>query len=636
VLHWYALLGSYRASWFMRTIFLIQFVSVWCLIAEATLPGKKLDVKGQHPLSVEQGKSITLKLSDLIVEADPSLNYPSGFYLEIDDGNDYSISGQLVTPSPGFTGELKVKVRVTNGKEKSEKFNLRIDVKKATGSSNQKPVITGQIKVEVNNGQSFKIELAHLSVTDVDDNYPEGFVIKILSGDNYTFTGNSVTPAANFTGQLIVKIRVNDGQADSDTFNFMVIVKDTGLSNIVPVITAQVPVTTFKNESVQIRLTDLSVTDTDDQYPSGFSLHVDPGANYSVSGTTITPSNNFLGTLTAKIKVNDGQDNSNVFDFKISVVEKGTLQITGQSPLLMQEDSSLMLTLSDLKVNDPSDTYPTGFTLNISSGENFTIDNNRIIPTKDYFGNLFVKVSVTKNGSTSNTLEALVVVKPINDAPFFKTFTTSEALKLNTPVLICEGDEIDDVDNTELAYVEISLAEGSIGSGLFSFSNTESIRGVADENTGLLVAIGKASLDEYNRFFQSLRFEATDSSKKEIVVTFRASDGELLSAMYNKTLSPDGRNVLMFDIPSAFTPNSDGANDRWEITRAEDSADVNFSLRVYNKNGVVVFESDSIETLWDGKYGGEVLPVDSYFYTIETRDSKGIQSFYKGIVTILR
>src|SRR5688500_15566385 len=109
-----------------------MFLSGVLLILPATVTvAQQLVIKGQRELQVEQGQPITITLSDITVEADKAHNYPTGFYLEIDDGPNYSVSGTTITPDPPFTGKLKAKILVTNGQAKSKKFKLEIKVLKS-------------------------------------------------------------------------------------------------------------------------------------------------------------------------------------------------------------------------------------------------------------------------------------------------------------------------------------------------------------------------------------------------------------------------------------------------------------------------------------------------------------------------
>ena len=91
---------------------------------------------------------------------------------------------------------------------------------------------------------------------------------------------------------------------------------------------------------------------------------------------------------------------------------------------------------------------------------------------------------------------------------------------------------------------------------------------------------------------------------------------------------------VLLDIPNTFTPNGDNANDTWQIRATNVNKLEKAVLKVYNKRGLLLYESNGIEMEWNGISGGEVLPVDTYYYTIDLNLSY-IRKTYKGIVTIL-
>ena len=84
-------------------------------------------------------------------------------------------------------------------------------------------------------------------------------------------------------------------------------------------------------------------------------------------------------------------------------------------------------------------------------------------------------------------------------------------------------------------------------------------------------------------------------------------------------------------IPNAFTPNSDGVNDEWNIKHLESYPDV--TVEVYNRFGNKVYTSVGYTEAWKGKFNGDDLPVGTYYYIINPKNGRDTVS---GAVTIIR
>lgn len=89
-------------------------------------------------------------------------------------------------------------------------------------SVNDPPTITGQNPISTAEDGSLTITFDSLIVSDPDNTYPIGFTLTVGNGANYTHTGNTIFPAANFNGTLSVPVVVNDGADDSNPFNLAV------------------------------------------------------------------------------------------------------------------------------------------------------------------------------------------------------------------------------------------------------------------------------------------------------------------------------------------------------------------------------------------------------------------------------
>ncbi len=92
-------------------------------------------------------------------------------------------------------------------------------------------------------------------------------------------------------------------------------------------------------------------------------------------------------------------------------------------------------------------------------------------------------------------------------------------------------------------------------------------------------------------------------------------------------------------IPNAFTPNGDGANDLFQIfgTGAALDAIRFFSVKIFDRWGELVFESQNPAFKWSGVYKSAPLPPDVYVYLIDylfAGNTTGRLS--KGSVTLIR
>ena len=87
-------------------------------------------------------------------------------------------------------------------------------------------------------------------------------------------------------------------------------------------------------------------------------------------------------------------------------------------------------------------------------------------------------------------------------------------------------------------------------------------------------------------------------------------------------------------LPNIFTPNGDGVNDLCTVKGKNLDT---FQIQVFNRDGHVIFESQSIENSWDGKNKfGENIPTGTYFYLISARGIDGKIYDHAGPITLSR
>lgn len=86
-------------------------------------------------------------------------------------------------------------------------------------------------------------------------------------------------------------------------------------------------------------------------------------------------------------------------------------------------------------------------------------------------------------------------------------------------------------------------------------------------------------------------------------------------------------------IPTAFSPNSDGVNDLFNMMNKSIKS---YTLRIYNRWGELVFETNDLNTSWNGTYKGLPCPVDSYTYIASGVRYNNEPFYLKGTLTLLR
>jgi gliding motility-associated-like protein len=76
-------------------------------------------------------------------------------------------------------------------------------------------------------------------------------------------------------------------------------------------------------------------------------------------------------------------------------------------------------------------------------------------------------------------------------------------------------------------------------------------------------------------------------------------------------------------IPNAFTPNHDGRNDQFKILGVETVT--SFHLKIFNRWGQLVFESNDKSRAWDGRCNGHECPSGSFVYILSYIDIDSTQ-----------
>ena len=90
---------------------------------------------------------------------------------------------------------------------------------------------------------------------------------------------------------------------------------------------------------------------------------------------------------------------------------------------------------------------------------------------------------------------------------------------------------------------------------------------------------------------------------------------------------------FQFYAPNAFSPNGDGINEEFSGSGVGIAT---YQMRIFDRWGELIFETDDPGLPWDGKHNGTDCQIGVYTYTFRLQAIAGKVSEYKGHVTLIR
>jgi hypothetical protein len=212
------------------------------------------------------------------------------------------------TPGNADVGSSTVDISITDGHATiHETYTLEVV------AVNDAPVISAQSVLSTNEDVAITLQKANFTITD-EDNPLTDITLKVQAGTNYTFVGNTVTPAANFNGQLTVNVITSDPGKDSQPFQASITVNPV---NDPPVVTTSPELTaTTGNLYAYI----FSATDVDDASLTKSVVQKPDWLAFSASTGVLTgtPGTADIGQALVILRVSDGKVDVD-FDFVIDV-----------------------------------------------------------------------------------------------------------------------------------------------------------------------------------------------------------------------------------------------------------------------------------------------------------------------------
>ncbi len=92
-----------------------------------------------------------------------------------------------------------------------------------------------------------------------------------------------------------------------------------------------------------------------------------------------------------------------------------------------------------------------------------------------------------------------------------------------------------------------------------------------------------------------------------------------------------------FSIPNAFSPNGDNINDYYKIKEKDNISLIDyFELKIFNRWGEKVFESNDEKNSWDGTFKSKKLNIDVFDFYLNIGCIGGNSFFKKGNITLIK
>ncbi|HEY0770083.1 MAG TPA: Ig-like domain-containing protein, partial [Sphingobacteriaceae bacterium] len=289
--------------------------AVW-MVGENTLDGQavfmskflrsSISITGTTLGAVAEDTSFELLPGHIIIEGLGDIQV-ADLQLQISPNDNYSVSGNTITPALNFNGVITVPVIVLNNSQALVSGEISIMITPV----NDKPVITA-VNVQILEDVLTEIALDRISFTDVDSD-STAISVQVQAGENFTVSGNSIVGAENYNGPVQITLTLYDGVMVSDPFTFT--------AEISPVNDPPTIMSATKNQkcSQSSPLTLLSdnfqIVDVDDT--EGFSVLAVPGDGYDVVDGAIVPHSTRQGKLQVSVVPSDGDTTGTVFEFEV-------------------------------------------------------------------------------------------------------------------------------------------------------------------------------------------------------------------------------------------------------------------------------------------------------------------------------
>jgi gliding motility-associated-like protein len=184
--------------------------------------------------------------------------------------------------------------------------------------------------------------------------------------------------------------------------------------------------------------------------------------------------------------------------------------------------------------------------------------------------------------------------------------------------------------DTIIKQVTVTIPRASLTYPLVKATRNRMLTLVAQPGGKSYVWSPSVGLFGPNQQSPNAKYTLLDPNKINYSITIKDSSGCVIS---------DRQEVWVFDksdvfVPTAFSPNADGANDVL-LPFYINIAKLNY-FRIYDRWGKLIFETNDLKESWNGLINGKQAPLESYAWTIACVDADGKLLLRKGMVTMIR
>jgi hypothetical protein len=232
------------------------------------------------------------------------------------------------TPGNGNTGANPIDLTISDGTVTiHEAYVLTVN------PINDLPVISGQVALSTDEDIPITISKSDLTITDVDN--PDADIsLTVFAGTNYTFSGLTITPNANYYGDLLVNVKANDLAGSSDPYQVTITVDSV---NDAPVITSS-PIVNVDVDNLYVYM--FTVSDVDEGTTLTMSVVEKP------TWLTFTVTNPTSAVLTGTPHASDGKQHLvilRVSDGDLDIDQQFTINVNGITAITEMKNQEFVI-----------------------------------------------------------------------------------------------------------------------------------------------------------------------------------------------------------------------------------------------------------------------------------------------------